>query len=309
MRDVEQTRHVVHAVGVLYPVTTRLRFGAKEDYYDSNPRNAASRWESAVPVLQQGRKPQCTSDKALQPMWRHWLGASERRVSFVVPAMTAQEIVPWFQMASTVLTGVGIIVSVSLGIASLNNNKRDRLLKIRPNLLFNIGGQLMTASISPLRSFPGKSSDDPEVQSFMSTLPADSKCLVLRESFGQLFNHGQGTAIDTAIWFEPQRITSGGQERWLTRTEQTSPPYTKDWNSIPATPANIPAAENASFYILPASVYSLAPHISAMSGRMRIECRDAEGNSVQWSQDATFFVERTDENNANVTVSFEPRSA
>jgi hypothetical protein len=223
--------------------------------------------------------------------------------------MTAQELVPWFQMASTILTGIAIVVSVSLGIASLNNNKRDRLLKIRPNLLFNIGGQVMAASISPLQSFPGKSSDDPDVRSFMEALPANSKCLALREGFSQLFNHGQGTAIDTMIWFEPQRITSGGQDRWLTKTEQASPPYTKGWNSIPATPANIPTAANASFFILPVSIYAAAPHISAISGRMRIECRDSEGNSAQWSQDATFFIERANADEASVTVSFETRSA
>ena len=221
--------------------------------------------------------------------------------------MTAPELVPWFQMASKILTGVGIIVSVSLGIASLNNNKRDRLLKIRPNLLFNIGGKVMTASVSPFQSFPGSSSDDPEIQNFIKTLPADSKCIVLQQGFGKLFNHGQGTAIDVKIWFEPQRVTSGGQDRWLTKTEQASPPYTREWNLIPATPANLPTAAVASFYILPACVYIAPIHVSAISGRMRVECRDSEGNSAQWSQDTTFFIERTNAE-ASVTLTFEPRS-
>jgi hypothetical protein len=223
--------------------------------------------------------------------------------------VTAQELVPWFQMASTILTGIGVFVSICLGVASLNNNRRDRLLKVRPNLLFNIGGQAMAAAISPLRLFPGKSPNDPDVQRFLKTLPAGSQSLVLRDSFGQLFNHGQGPAIDALIWFEPQRITSAGQERWLTRTEQASPPNTKEWNTIPATPANIPPAAEASFRILPACVYALPPAIDAVSGRMRTECRDSEGNSMQWQQDATFFVERTNANEATVTVSFETRSA
>ena len=223
--------------------------------------------------------------------------------------MDAKDLAPWFQIASTIVTGIGVIFSTSLGIATLNNNRRDRLLKIRPNLLFNIGGQAMAATISPLQSFPGKSFNDPEVCSFMETLPADTKCLTLHGGFGQLFNHGQGSAVDTVIWFEPLRITSGGQDRWLTRTEQASPPFTKDWNSIPATPANIPAAASASFFILPASVYAAPPRVSAISGRMRIECRDGEGNSAQWSQDATFFIDQTETGEATVTVSFEPRTS
>src|SRR5262249_12132820 len=137
---------------------------------------------------------------------------------------------------------------------------------------------------------------------------ADTTCLVMQESFGQLFNHGQGTAFDTTIWFEPLRITSAGQERWLKKSEQAVPPYTKDWNSIPATPENIPPASNASFRILPTSIYAATPTVNAVSGRMRIECRDAQGNRMSWTQDATFFVERENASAATITVAFEPRS-
>lgn len=224
-------------------------------------------------------------------------------------AMTAEQWVPYFQMASTILAAIGIMVSVALGILSLNNNKRDRLLKIRPDLLFNIGGQAMDATISPLQSFPGKSSDDPEVQTLRKSLPADATGLDLRDGFGQLFNHGQGSAVATTIWFEPRSVTSGGQVRWLARSEQVVPPYTQSWNSIPAMPANIPTGKSASFFILPISVYAAAPHITEIYGHMRIECRDAEGNSAQWSQDATFFIDRANATKATITISFEPRSA
>lgn len=222
--------------------------------------------------------------------------------------MTAQELVPWFQMASTILTGVGIIVSVSLGIASLNNNKRERIYKIRPDLLFNVGGQLMSASILPFQTLPGRAPNDPEVQSHIKALPADAKCLVLRDSFGQLFNLGQGAAFQVGIWFEPQRITVGDRDRWLTKSEQAAVPYTKAWNSITANPANLFPEASASFRILPGAVYAAAPEVSAISGRMRIECRDSQGSVAQWIQDTTFFIERISPTEATVTVSFEPRS-
>jgi hypothetical protein len=154
-----------------------------------------------------------------------------------------------------------------------------------------------------------KAPNDPEVQAFLKGLPANSKCLILRGGFGQLFNLGQGTGFNTCIWFEPQRITSNGQERWLKRSEQVVAPYTKDWNTIPATPANLPASASASFRILPGSVLAAPPDVSAISGRMRIECRDTEGNPAQWTQDTTFFVDRISADSASITVSFEPRSS
>ena len=222
--------------------------------------------------------------------------------------MTAAELVPWFQMASTMLAGIGIVVSVSLGVASLNNNRRERLFKIRPNLLFNIGGQVMAASVEPFETFAGKDPHDSDVQEFITALPKDFKCLVLQENFGQLFNLGQGPAISTSIWFEPQRITSDGQERWLKRSEQVKPPYTRDWNWIPATPANMAPGASATFGIAPGSVYAVAANVSSVSGKMRIECRDIDGNLLQWTQDATFFIDRLSAEKASLTVSFEPRS-
>jgi len=70
--------------------------------------------------------------------------------------VSAADLVPWFQMASTIITGVGVMVSIGLGIATIKNNKLQRVAKIRPELMFNIGGQLVSATVAELHSFPGK---------------------------------------------------------------------------------------------------------------------------------------------------------
>jgi hypothetical protein len=184
-------------------------------------------------------------------------------------------------MASTIIAGIGIIVSVSLGLASLQNNYRDRLSKIRPDLLFNIGGQEVPAILQPVTSIPGLNQRDDDVVNFIKALPADIKAPSLQGQFGQLYNLGAGTAYDIYIWFEPDRITTGGNERRLTRAEQGTPPYTKEWNSIAATPANLALGSAASFGILPASVYVAGPHVNAISGDIRIECRDLNGRPIQ----------------------------
>jgi hypothetical protein len=150
------------------------------------------------------------------------------------------DLVPWFQMASTVIAGVGIIVSVSLGIASLNNNRRDRVDKVRPNLLFNIGGQQVSATLNKITFIPGLSQDDSDVITFLKSLPEGQRGPSLNGRYGQLFNHGPGPALSIYIWFEPDRITIGGNERRLSRTEQYTPPYTKEWNWIAAMPAICP---------------------------------------------------------------------
>jgi hypothetical protein len=220
---------------------------------------------------------------------------------------SATDLVPWFQMGTTVLTGIGVIVSTSLGIVSLQNNRRERIAKIQPNLLFNIGGQEIRASIAPLKDIPGKDPDDPEIRTFLSGRPSGSQCLILQGSFGKLFNHGAGTALDVSIWFEAETVRYTDHERALTRNQQSSPPYTKDWNLIPGTPTNIPPGAEASFYILPASAYLAETYASMLSGKTHIECRDAEGNPYEWRQPTRFFIERPDASGALVTISFEQR--
>ncbi len=179
------------------------------------------------------------------------------------------DLVPWFQMASTIIAGLGIVVSVSLGIASLNNNRRDRLAKIQPDLLFNIGGQKMSVTLHSITFMPGLTQDDPEVVEFLTTLPKDRKGPALNGYYGQLYNHGAGPALSVYIWFEPDRVTIGGGERRLTRAEQYSAPYTKDWNCIAAMPNNLSEGDAAFFGILPVSVYAAGPDVSAMSGAMQ----------------------------------------
>lgn len=220
--------------------------------------------------------------------------------------MTPTELVPWFQMASTVIAGIGIVVSMILGIASLNNNRRDRLAKIRPDLLFNIGGQQAPATLHPITFIPGLRQDDPDVVSFLKRLPEEWRGLSLAGRYGQLFNHGAGPALAVYIWFEPDRITTGGNERRLSRAEQYSPPYTKEWNWIAAMPANLSEGDAAFFGILPVSVYATSPDVSAVSGAMHIECRDKDGRPYQWKQPAVFFIDRS-ENTASITVSFGQR--
>jgi len=216
--------------------------------------------------------------------------------------MTIQDFVPWAQVASTLIAAVGIGVSVWLGIASLNNSRKDRLSKIEPNLLFNIGGQEIQATMRKLVAIPGLSQKDPDVVNFLKSISADQKALYLDDGrYGQLFNHGAGTALSISIWFRPERITVDDKERPLDPTELSSPPYTREWNIVISTPANLPPGAEASFGILPVCVFASAAEVRAIAGMIYIECQDQTGRPFYWSQPATFFIDRSA---PSVTVSF-----
>lgn len=215
--------------------------------------------------------------------------------------MTIQELVPWAQVASTLIAGIGIAVSVALGIATLNNSRKDRFSKIEPNLLFNIGGQQVKAIIHNLTAIPGLSQQDPDVVNFLKSIEAGQKAIYLDGRYGQLFNHGAGPALSVSIWFRPERITMDDKERPLDPSELSSPPYTREWNVVTPTPANLPPGAEASFGILPVCVFASAAEVRAIAGMIYIECQDQTGRPFYWSQPATFFVDRSA---PSLTVSF-----
>ena len=220
--------------------------------------------------------------------------------------MTAADLVPWFQMASTVIAGIGIVVSVYIGVSSLNNNRIDRIARIKPDLLFNIGGQEVSATLHPITFIPGLTQDDPEVSAFLGKLPKDLKGISLNGWYGQLFNHGSGPALSVYVWFEPNIFTTERNSRHLKWAEKNFAPYSKDWNWIAATPATLAEGEAAFFGILPVSVFAASPDVRAISGAMHVECRDRDGRTHQWAQPATFFIDRSEET-ASITVSFGQR--
>ncbi len=221
--------------------------------------------------------------------------------------MEAGELVPWFQMASTVISGIGIIVSVCLGIASLNNNRTDRLIKISPNLLFNVGGQEVPATLRPLDHIPGFGTSERDVQHFISTLPTSLLAPFLDDVYGQLYNHGSGPGLSVVIWFQADGLSTKEHERVLTKEERKSVPYIKAWNTVAAMPENLPSGEAASFGTLPICVLAAQEDVTGIFGTMYIECADQNGRSLQWSQPARYLIERLPQGKATITVSFSRR--
>ena len=117
---------------------------------------------------------------------------------------TAAELVPWFQMAATVITGIGVMVSTRIGIVALKNAQRDRVSKIQPNLLFNLGGNVVSCTLEERNNIPGI--DQKTAADFLAS--RSGKCVVLCHDtpIGQLFNHGLGSALDVKIWFRTEDV-------------------------------------------------------------------------------------------------------
>lgn len=205
-------------------------------------------------------------------------------------ASAPQDLVPWFQMASTIIAGAGIVASTLIGLSALNGNRRERRDKILPNLLFTPGGETARIALTDEWVFPGRDASDLEVRGFLANLPADSRRIVLREPVGELSNYGSGPAMNIKIVFLPERIQAEGGWRELSAGEKASFAFKPDSNEIIPAPAHLATGKSGSMGVLPGAVCFMLPDADAVSGKAMITCKDAQGIPVTCTQEMAFSI-------------------
>lgn len=203
---------------------------------------------------------------------------------------TAADLVPWFQIGATIITGIGVVVSTTIGIVTLKNAHRDRVAKIQPNLLFNLGGNIVRCVLEERETLPGI---DPQ-SSGEFLAGRGGRCLALSNNgpIGQLFNHGRGLALDVHVWFRAEEVAYGQSRYRLTPQQMNSAPYSKDWNIAATTPSSIPSGDGAAVYRLPTAIFFADQGLIEVNGLTFIECKDAENREYQWSQPTTVHFNR-----------------
>ena len=221
--------------------------------------------------------------------------------------MTVLELVPWFQIASTIVAGVGIIVSTALGLQGLYGTKRERELKIKPDLALNTGAQVVNARIGPLTTVHGKAPNDPELLEYKKKAGDKERSFSLDAKFSGLFNYGSGTAFNITVWFEAEILVRGGASQRL-YSLQSEPPYSKSWNTVTPVPNILTSGDEASFYVASGCIITEGPTIEEMSGELWIECYDATGKRHRWHQPATYFIDLLDTERGRVTLSVDARA-
>ena len=218
----------------------------------------------------------------------------------------ASDLVPWFQMASTVITGIGVIVSTALGISSLNNNRRERQKKIEPNLVFHTGGHEINCQLEKRMILPGISRED-SIE-FLESKTYDYPFICALQTFGRLVNYGEGPALDTYVWFQTKGIKYSDKFELILRNDADQPPYNRDWNLTPAVSALLKKDESTSIARLPTPVFIANPATNSIDGVYWIDCKDVNGKVYRWSQEAVFHIIIRTEDEVQVVVTFGSRT-
>jgi hypothetical protein len=206
------------------------------------------------------------------------------------------------QVIATILTGVGVIVSVWIGISTVRETRADRIQSVKPKLLFDRGGQMVQCDLVEANGIPGI--DFTYASTLLKHKPPGTKSCKPKTSWNRLTNHGNGSAINTSVTFLTQKVEKAGESFFIDDIKLFNFPYSPDLNRIPATPSNIPPRGTGEFFRIPTPVFvDFTGQLTLMYCVAVLDYEDVFGTKYQTLQELRVHIERT-ENEAQVTLTF-----
>jgi hypothetical protein len=207
------------------------------------------------------------------------------------------------QVFAVPVTAIGIIVSLTIGVATLRELKAERQHRVRPILRFPNGGQSVPVELSDSSFLPGF---NPRFAlSATSNRPKGNNRLDAKADWGNLTNYGSGAAFDAKIAFIYYRIFVAGDCFVLDKMKREEFPYSSNANTIPATPSHLPPREAASFRRLPTPIvvdYERA--ISRIDAVISIEYEDSFRMKHRTRQAVRIFVDKDEVQRGKITMTF-----
>lgn len=206
------------------------------------------------------------------------------------------------QVAATVLLGIGIIISLWIGIKTLREVHSDRIHRVYPRLLFNRGGQVVKCKLAEADGIMGI---DPKFAAeLLKSKPSGVRSCIPLTFWGELTNHGNGSALNVTITILTRRVHKAGADFLIDSEKLLEFPYSPHLNMIPANPSNIEPGGSAEFLRIPTPVFvDFSGLLTRMECIAVIDYEDMYGNKYQTLQELYLHIQRF-KSEANVTLTF-----
>lgn len=206
------------------------------------------------------------------------------------------------QVVATVLTGIGIVVSIFIASSALRETRIDRIDRVKPKLLFDKGGQRVDCNLEKAEGIPGVNFNF--ASNLLKDKPTNARHCIAKGLWGRLTNHGSGAALNTMLTIVTNKIEKAGEEFIVDSTKLDEFPYALSLNRIPAAPSHIAPNEMACFFRLPTPiVVDFTGQLTKMDCTAMITYEDVYGNHYETKQELRAFIERK-ESSAIVTLTF-----
>jgi hypothetical protein len=219
------------------------------------------------------------------------------------------------QIVLTIITLIGILVSIYLSTKALREVQKDRRIRQKPYLQFEPGG--MRLPIEFLKSGKSILGINPDyAQKVLKDMPDDAESIFIKKKknsngepslihYGHLKNYGSGPALSTNVTWIPEEVWIGSEKFQIDSRKLSEPIYSEELNTIPSSPRHIMPGGEASFVRLPTFIAKdFEKKITKVEGNFRISCEDIFGGKHSFIQEFYIFTNYSDKEQPNVHVTF-----
>ncbi|MFW9917281.1 MAG: hypothetical protein ACFFGZ_16875 [Candidatus Thorarchaeota archaeon] len=219
------------------------------------------------------------------------------------------------QIVLTIITLIGILVSIYLSTKALREVQKDRRLRQKPYLQFEPGG--IALHIEFLKTGKSILGINPEyAQKALKDMPDDAESIFIRKRkgdngesslihYGHLKNYGSGPALSTRVTWIAKEVWIGSEKFQIDSRKLSEAVYSEGLNTIPSSPSHIMPGGEASFVRLPTFIAKdFEKKITKVEGNFRISCEDVFGGKHSFIQEFYIFTDYRDKEQPNVHVTF-----
>ena len=208
-------------------------------------------------------------------------------------------------IAATIFTFIGIIVSMWLSLKALKEVQMDRSLRMKPSLGFEPGGYQIPVEFKKAgKSIPGL--NPLFVEKVFPNLPEDAESVRIKGHktkngeevtlYGILTNYGLGTAFTTTVTWIPQEIWIQSEKFIIDNEKILKPPYQKELNIMPSSPSHILPNKYAKLSRLPTFIEKdFEKKVSQVIGFFKIEYEDSFGEKYIVKQEFYIYTKYGDD--------------
>ncbi|MFC4686529.1 hypothetical protein ACFO4P_06220 [Epilithonimonas pallida] len=180
------------------------------------------------------------------------------------------------QIATMLLTLVGLIISFWLSREALKEVRRDRVIGQRPFLLFDYGGHQSRIELK-------KYNDGKEYASFF--WPKLESGGIHVPTVGKLRNLGTGPAVDVRLQWIIEEIYIKGEKFKIDDTKRKEPQYSPENNQNPIRESHIFPNQETGYHLLPRFIsHDFNRKIERADGHFIIHYQDTFNNKHQTFQ-------------------------
>jgi hypothetical protein len=188
----------------------------------------------------------------------------------------------WASVA-TIVTGVGVVVSIFLSIRALREVQEDRRFATRPYLSFEPGGYMVPVVFVRVgRRIPGVEPSAVEAAFPLVAENAEAVQIKDREdgpcNYGELRNLGSGPALEVSVTWYAEDLGIGSETFYVDGTKRRQPLYGPNFNEMPSLPSHIAPGDRAQMSRLPTFIdKDVERKLATVEGYLALRCLDVQG--------------------------------